>query len=414
MAGQLSYFSPGVYSFSLPYDAVIMLYMAGGGGGGGGKVGTGAQTSEGSPGGGGGGFGVAQYSYYANEVITITIGAGGLPGGTAGGFGTGAWAGGNGGATIFGSYFTCTGGLGGYNSNPASAATVVKSGGAGGTCSGNFIYSCAGGNGGDAYGANGGGGGGLCLAHGSAVVGTGSFVSGAGGGIYPDGVGSPIKNTANPAGNLGVCGLGGGINIGNKGYDSGSTIINSVYNFDGNSIFSASSPNSNAALAVSSYDVNMNPANTSGDSVILANGAGGGKFSGTTHYQADYFVNKKPSCEMLISLFGFVTGCSGPKETTATRTDQLPSIFGGGNGAYICAGTQNTRVGASVALIGGGGGGVYNKATTCSWAGNGGNGGFGCGGGGNGGGNDGAVGMATTPGGGRGGDGFMVLQWEQI
>lgn len=117
----------------------VRVIVVGGGGAGAGTSTTGA--GQFSIGGGGGGGGVAVATITSGfSGVSMTIGAGGAP--VAGG----ASAGGNGGASSFGSVCVGNGGLGGTATTPQSTV-VVQAGGAGGTATGGNEFNGVGGAG---------------------------------------------------------------------------------------------------------------------------------------------------------------------------------------------------------------------------------------------------------------------------
>lgn len=122
-AGSQDYTSAGSYSFTVPAGVyTLTATVVGGGGGGGGTDGNGDQHAGGS-GGSGGKYVNQSISVTPGQVLSVTVGAGGLPGWCRfngnfyfGPSGTsGSENGGTGGSSSFGGYTATGGGGGGGN-----------------------------------------------------------------------------------------------------------------------------------------------------------------------------------------------------------------------------------------------------------------------------------------------------------
>lgn len=146
----LSWGSAGTYTFIVPngvYQARVRVLGAGAGGAAS-NPGAGGDSNnyQGGAGGGSGGYAECVVALAPGEVITVTVGAGGV-GGVAAGCGVDSSCfGGNGGTSSFGAFAASTGGQGGYYTDP-----LFGPGGAGGLAylSGNGIPTSGG------YGADG-------------------------------------------------------------------------------------------------------------------------------------------------------------------------------------------------------------------------------------------------------------------
>jgi hypothetical protein len=175
-------------NFTVPAGVTRIKVRLVGGGGGGGS----GSTSQGGGGGGAGGYAEGVYTVTPGASIAVTIGAGG----TAGIYG--GTVSGQGGSTIFGSYCSATGGLGGL------AAATYAYGGAGGAGTGGAInepggYGTDGNAGSLMFPGNGGasafGGGGRGATAGGAAQANGQAAGSGAGGCYQvngnGGVGAP-------------------------------------------------------------------------------------------------------------------------------------------------------------------------------------------------------------------------------
>lgn len=121
MSNKVVYTASGSYSFTVPAGVRwIMGKVWGGGGGGGGGANTAIDYA--GCGGGGGGYDEGWISVTPGQVITITVGAGGLGG-------PGLTQGGNGGTSSISSFIAATGGIGGkYENVNATQQTDAGSG----------------------------------------------------------------------------------------------------------------------------------------------------------------------------------------------------------------------------------------------------------------------------------------------
>lgn len=129
------FLTAGTNTWTIDHDVIVRVRVWGGGGGGG--SGLTSSAANAIPGAGGGAGGAAEAILKLNAgTYNITVGAGG-----AGATGPGSQVGGNGGASSFHTYITCSGGLGG---NGGRSHPVF--GGAGGAASfdlsgfGGFLY----------------------------------------------------------------------------------------------------------------------------------------------------------------------------------------------------------------------------------------------------------------------------------
>ena len=144
-----TYNTPGTHTFTVPAGVTLLSVsiLGGGGGGGGGTYNGGNNVTRDGTSGGGGATKSASLSVTPGQVITFTVGTGGIGGGAyvyAGVMGSsGPFNGGNGGVTSFLS-MTAQGGGGGQGGNPSPVSSGLQypgasyggnNGGAGGSAS---------------------------------------------------------------------------------------------------------------------------------------------------------------------------------------------------------------------------------------------------------------------------------------
>lgn len=174
----------GTYTPTPGTKKIRVTIIGGGGGGGGGQANSAGYVSAGS---GGGAGGVARKTIDVTSVasVSVTIGSGGSPGVFSSSQPS------DGGATIFGSYMTTTGGGRGNNGGSvAFGVNLILANGGGGTSSGGDI-NAIGGSGGPAI-----------------ILGQG-YSSGGGGNSVVSGGGQPISTNQSLAGVNGNYGSGG-------------------------------------------------------------------------------------------------------------------------------------------------------------------------------------------------------------
>jgi hypothetical protein len=128
IGGIQTFTSTGTFTVPTGITTLTVYVQAGGGGGGGAVSGCGLQDFQGMGGGGGGGGLFFITGLTSGSTITATVGDAGT-GGVGNNNGT------SGGVSSFGSYISCTGGVGGSRCQGTSG--TVYSTGAGGTCTTN-------------------------------------------------------------------------------------------------------------------------------------------------------------------------------------------------------------------------------------------------------------------------------------
>jgi len=142
--GQVSYTSPGSYTFTVPegiYEIFAQVWGAGGGGGGGGAGGI-YGSDAGGGGGGGGGGGAGGYiegwiPVSPGQTLSITVGAGGSGGSGGSTSGAGGSPGGVGGVSSVGPLTAGGGDEGGGGNGGSTTSYAGGSGGSGGAGAGN-------------------------------------------------------------------------------------------------------------------------------------------------------------------------------------------------------------------------------------------------------------------------------------
>ena len=112
--GELSYFSPGTYTFVVPIGITRIKIRVWGAGGGGGSA---IVVSSAGSGAGPGGYEEGWYSVTPGQSITVIVGSGGIGS-------TGAFNGTAGGDSSVGSFLSATGGGGGYYSGGGGQTMV--------------------------------------------------------------------------------------------------------------------------------------------------------------------------------------------------------------------------------------------------------------------------------------------------